>query len=276
MKGSQEHNDVARALSAALEPLIDVCLAIGVTSPELESLLRAAFVQRAFAKLPRHPRTQRGPSDTRVSLAAGVHRSEVSKIRAAGGVASAKGTMQTKERLYSKSARVLTGWTTDSRFTTSGGQPLDLPMERNKRHKSFEDLVDKYAPGNHPGSVLKELKRRGNVELVEPDIVRFKNLSAQSTGATENNVAQAAKRMKRLGETLFQNILNEESSRLYAEMKTIRLTDKEIALIRPVLVRRAKTFLDALEAEFPARGAAQVQDGTKKKIGVSVFSWDEE
>jgi hypothetical protein len=54
MKQPQEHSDIARALSAALEPLIDVCLAIGVTSPEIESLLRATFVQRAFAKLPRH------------------------------------------------------------------------------------------------------------------------------------------------------------------------------------------------------------------------------
>ena len=50
-----------KSMSAALEPLIDVCLKIGVTSPEIESLLRVAFVQRAFVKLPRHRRTGRGP-----------------------------------------------------------------------------------------------------------------------------------------------------------------------------------------------------------------------
>jgi Family of unknown function (DUF6502) len=275
MKPSQEHYDVAKALSAALEPLIDVCLAIGITSPEIESLLRVAFVQRAFAKLPRHVNTGRGPSDTRVSLAAGVHRSEVSKIRAAGGTTSAKGKMEIKERLYSKSARVLTGWTTDPRFMTSGGQPLDVPMERNKQRKSFEDLVDKYAPGNHPGSVLKELRRRGNVELVEPDIIRFKTLATRSSGATETNVAHAAKRMKRLGETLFQNILDAQQSRLYAETKTIRLTAEEIALVRPVLERRAKTFIEALESEFRARTSTSRHENAKK-IGVSVFSWDED
>ena len=275
MKPSQEHYDVARALSAALEPLIDVCLAIGITSPEIESLMRVAFVQRAFAKLPRHVNTGRGPSDTRVSLAAGVHRSEVSKIRAAGGTTSAKGSMETKERLYSKSARVLTGWTTDPRFTTSGGQPLDLPKERNKQHKSFEDLVDKYAPGNHPGSVLKELRRRGHVDLVEPDIIRFKSLSTRSSGATHANVAQAAKRVKRLGETLFQNILDTQQARLYAESKTVRLTAKEVALIRPVLERRAKTFLEALESELRARSSTSLHENIKK-VGVSVFSWDEE
>src|ERR1700683_3683235 len=107
MKASQENYDVAQALSAAFEPLIDLCLQRGFTSPEIESLLRATFVQRAFLKLPRHVRTGRGPSDSRVSLATGVHRSEVSKIRAAGGTASAKGTMEKKQRLYSKSTRIL-------------------------------------------------------------------------------------------------------------------------------------------------------------------------
>src|ERR1700730_559958 len=141
MKSSQEHTAVARALSSALEPLIDVCLTIGITSPEIESLLRATFVQRAFAKLPRHSRTGRGPSDSKVSLAAGVHRSEVSKIRAAGGAQGGQGAMEKQQRLYSKSARVLWGGTTDRLFMTSGGLPLALPMDRNKQHRSFEDLV---------------------------------------------------------------------------------------------------------------------------------------
>ena len=62
MKSSQEHIDVARALSAAFEPLIDVCLTIGITSPEIESLLRATFVQRAFVKLPRHAAPAAAPA----------------------------------------------------------------------------------------------------------------------------------------------------------------------------------------------------------------------
>ncbi len=204
---SNDHYNMAKALSAALEPLIDVCLKIGITSPEMESLLRVAFVQRAFEKLPRHANSGRGPSDSRVGIAAGVHRTEVTRIRTAGGTASARETMETKERLYSKSARVLHGWKTDSRFTTSGGLPLDLPMERNKQRRSFEDLVEKYAPGNHPGTVLKELRRRGNVELLDAEIIRFKSSTTRSKGVTPANVAQAAKRMKRLGETLFLKYL---------------------------------------------------------------------
>ena len=275
MKPSPEHYNIAKALGAALEPLIDVCLEIGITSPELESLLRVAFVQRAFAKLPRHSKTGRGPSDSRVAIAIGVHRTEVSKIRAAGGTTSARKTMETKERLYSKSARVLVGWTTDTKYLTSGGQPMNLPMERNKQRRSFEDLVDKYAPGNHPGTVLKELRRRGNVELLEENIIRYKSSTTRSTGATEANVAQAAKRMKRLGETLFQNILDPHSLRLFMETKSISLSAKQIALLRPILERRATTFLSALDGELVTRADTALNE-SPRRMGVSVYSWDEE
>jgi hypothetical protein len=275
MKSAQEHTDIARSLSAALEPLIDVCLTIGITSPEIESLLRATFVQRAFVKLPRHSRTGRGPSDSKVSLAAGVHRSEVSKIRAAGGAKGAKGTMEKKQRLYSKSARVLFGWTSDRRFTTSGGLPLDLPMEHNRQRRSFEDLVDKYAPGNHPGSVLKELRRRGNVDLLEDEIVRFKGTTTRSSGLTKSNVAGVARQIKRLGDTLVHNIVNAEKSRLYTETKTLSLSVEQLALIRAVLDRRAKTFIAALESECQTRITTGVK-GNIKQMGVSVFAWEED
>jgi Family of unknown function (DUF6502) len=275
MKSSQEQTDVARALSAALEPLIDVCLTLGITSPEIESLLRATFVQRAFVKLPRHSRTGRGPSDSKVSLAAGVHRSEVSKIRAEGGAAGAKGTMEKKQRLYSKSARVLLGWMADPRFMTSGGLPLDLPLERNKQRRGFEDLVDKYAPGNHPGSVLKELRRRGNVDLIGDDIVRFKGATTRSSGLTKSNVAGAARRMKRLGDTLVHNIVDAAQARLYVETKTLSLNAEQLALIRAVLERRAKTFIAALESECQTRIRTDVS-GNAKRMGVSVFAWEED
>jgi Family of unknown function (DUF6502) len=272
MKQSTKNYDVARALSAAFDPLIDVCLQLGITSPELESLLRSAFVQRAFDKLPPHSRTGSPPTTNKVSVATGVHRNEVSKIRA-GGSAMARETMQIKGQLYSKTARVLHGWSTDPRFTASGGSPLDLPLERNKQRRSFEDLVDKYAPGSHPGTVLKELRRRGNVELLDGDILRFKSASVQAKGVTPANVSKAALRMNRLGKTLFQKISDPEQARLYEETGKITLSARQMEIIRPILEERAKTFIKSVESEFVARGVKDADD--QRSIGVGVFSWDE-
>jgi hypothetical protein len=274
MKADSKLHDIARALSPALDPLIDVCLKLGVTSPEMESLLRVAFVQRAFEKLPRNTRTGRGPSMSKVSLAAGVHRTEVSKIRCAGGTTSANATMEKKKGLYSKSAKVLSGWTTDPRFMTSGGSPLDLPLERNPQRRSFEDLVDKYAPGIHSGSVLKELRRRGNVEVLD-DIVRFKSTEVRLTGLTKSNVAGAARKLKRLGETLVHNSANAGHSRLYTETPTWNLSAEQLTMLRAVLERRATAFISSLETECQNRTATG-GGGSTKRMGVSVFAWEED
>jgi Family of unknown function (DUF6502) len=272
---SPEQIDVARGLSEAFEPLIDVCLSLGITSPELEALLRAAFVQRAFVKLPRHPRTDRGPSDSRVSLATGVHRSEVAKIRSAPGATGVKSTMARKQQLYSRSARILQGWSTDARFLTSGGVPLDLPLERNRERRSFEDLVEKYAPGNHPGSALKELRRRGTVDLLEDGIVRFRLSASRTDGLTKANVASAARRMRQLGRTLVHNISNPKQRRLHAETAPMKLNAQQLALIQALLERRAKSFLDGIEGEFQVREESTLHQETKQ-VGISVYSWEEE
>jgi hypothetical protein len=69
--------------------------------------------------------------------------------------------------------------------------------------------------------------------------------------------------------------LDPQQLRLYLETKTINLNAKQIALVRPVLERRTRTFIAALESEFLARSVAGLKDNTKR-MGVSVFAWDEE
>src|SRR5271169_2586881 len=77
----RERLDVARALGLALEPVVDLCLGVGLTSPELETVLRAVFVRQAEAKLPSRSKTGKPASDVRIGLAVGLHRNEVHKLR---------------------------------------------------------------------------------------------------------------------------------------------------------------------------------------------------
>jgi hypothetical protein len=275
MKPSQDQLDIVRTLGEAFGPMIDLCLYLGVTSPELESLVRSAFVQRALSKLPHDTRTGKPASDNRVSIATGVHRSEVRQIRAAGGTAGAKATMAQKQRLYSKSSRVLTGWTTDFKFLSNGGFPLMLPIERQgKNTPSFPDLVKKYAPGTHPGSVLKELKRHRCVDVLEDEIVRFRSLTPKPIGVNKTNVALASRRLSRLGETLFQLILNPQKSRLYAETKTIEMSADEIQRMQSLLEQRGDLFIDWVEKELGYRREARLRTETKR-FGVALYSWEE-
>ena len=151
--------------------IIDVCLTTGITSPELEKILRAAFVARAFEKLPKHPKSGRPPTANKVAFATGLNWSDISKVRSAPRANAAKKLLETREQSPSKSARVIEGWLKDPVFLTSGGYPSDLPIKRLGKHRSFKDLVAKYAPSTPFGTLLKELTRRGHLQVLDGEIV---------------------------------------------------------------------------------------------------------
>src|ERR1039457_3849889 len=73
---------VSRAAMAAVEPLVELFLELGVTSPEAESLLRSVFVHKAREWLAKPITAEDSPSDARVSLVTGVHRNFVRSILA--------------------------------------------------------------------------------------------------------------------------------------------------------------------------------------------------
>jgi len=164
---SKDRFERAEVLAAALDPIIDICVRIGVNSTELESLVRVEFVRRLAETLPGNLRTGRGPSHEEIGLAAGLNRGEVQNILATG-TKSAELRMQKKARQHSKSERILSLWSKNTRYLSTSGLPLDLPLDLQPEGPSFSELVDKALPGKLPKTVLKELRRRGLVQLHQP------------------------------------------------------------------------------------------------------------
>ena len=60
MAQSKDRFERAEVLAAALDPIIDICVRIGVNSTELESLVRVEFVRRLAETLPGNLRTGLG------------------------------------------------------------------------------------------------------------------------------------------------------------------------------------------------------------------------
>ena len=267
MTSSPAHAKIGTALAAALEPLVDVCLDTGITCPEFESLLRVAFVLRAFDKLPRHPSSGRGPTANKVAVATGVHWEDVAKIRKLGGPVATQAAMQARESSSSKASRVVEGWTTDSRFMTSGGSPLNLPIRRNRERRSFADLVAKYAPSTHPGTLLNEMRRRGQVELLDGEIVRFRRATGRQGGLTPAAIAVATRHVKQLAETLFVNLANPDTPMHHEDTDTLRVSAEEFARIRPTLEKRFDSFVRSLKTEYSQRAGEQ-DDEVRFKVGV--------
>lgn len=271
MKASQEQYAIGAALVEALEPIIDVCLTAGITSPQLEDILRAAFVTRAFEKLPKHPKSGRPPTSNKVSFATGVSWPEIAKMRSTPRKNAATKVLGALEQSPSQAVRVIEGWLKDPAFLTSGGHPMDLPIRRIGKHQSFRDLGRKYAPKIPFGTLLKELTRRGHVQVLEGEIVRFKRATAKRGGMTASAIAEASGKVKKLADTLYQALDDQDPKQLYEESETLKLSADQIALIKPMLERRVKAFLLSVENEF--RGHIDKDRVEDQEFGVSVFSW---
>jgi hypothetical protein len=267
-KPLDERYDTASALSDVLDVVVDVCLDAGITSPELESMLRARFVHRAVEKVPRNPRTGARPTDVSVALTVGLHRVEVKRIREGGTAAKLKH----REQLYWKGGKVLRGWMEDSRFVTSSGHPMDLPIEADSRTPSFYELVARYLPNDYAPNVLKYLSRRGFVVVLPDEIVRFRSLTPSKGGITASNVAEAAARMRRLGTTLFDNLRHPQQAKVYAEMKPVSVGVEHQRAIENLLTARTGTFLRQTESEIRSLYRSGKKTDTVR-LGFSAFSW---
>lgn len=263
---------IGGALAEALQPLIDVCLESGITTIEFERIVRTAFVMRAFEKLPKHPRSGRPPTSHKVGFAVGLVHHAVSKIRReATAPNSAAAGRAKKRRGMAYADRLIQGWVEDPKFQTSGGQPLDLPIKPLSGRRSFQDLIDKHAPGKSAGVLLKELVRRGQVQLIDDEIARFKRATVKTPGLTAHGVAEAAKQMRRLGSTMYDNLREHDPLVIFDESKQARLTDMQIAMLRSRIQQKMKVLIQSVELEYPRQESGAEQP--TKLFGVGVYSW---
>jgi hypothetical protein len=149
---------LVRALRLALRPLVRLMLARGITYPYLADLLKSLFVEVADRdfRLGDKP-----PTDSRVSLVSGVHRKDVSRLRA---------LLQQDEAVVPavvpRGALLVAQWMGDSRFLDGDGEPMPLPRLASEGGEcSFESLVAGVNTDIRSRVVLDEWLRLGVVHL---------------------------------------------------------------------------------------------------------------
>ena len=270
----------AQVLRAALDPIIDICLRIGIHSAELESLVRVEFVQRAADTLPGNIKTGRGPSHEAIGLATGLNRGEVQSILATG-TKSAALRMRQKADKHSKSERILSLWSKHPRFLSLSGAPLDLPLDLQSEGPSFAELVNKALPGKLPKHVLRELRRRGLVQLLPDEIVRYRPGTARALPGelTADSLAYAAEQLRLLGNTLLQNMSQankEQPSKefgAYLASSPLTFTSDLMQVSKAAILQRMGSFVQSFEMEFGKKSKKIKTKTPTETIGVSVYTW---
>jgi hypothetical protein len=261
---------MARAAMAAVEPLVELLLEMGVTSPEAESLLRSVFVHKTRAWLARRNPGASKPSDARVSLVTGVHRNFVRRI-----LAEPPKIAEARQQKGNRASRMLKAWHSDPVFLDSSGKPRDLPEKGSS--PSFHSLATMYLPSAAPGVVLEELRRAGLVQMLSDERVRVRSRTFRMHGLNLSSVADVGSRARELLETLGNNLHHPDSRRFFDSMPVIEIEEGRIAAVREIIGRRATTFLAGMEHELATAVNASKRGKSKRKIkvGLTVFETEQ-
>ena len=258
---------MARALMAAVGPLVEMLLEMGVTSPEAESLLRSVFVHRARAWLARQRAGRAPPSDARISLVTGVHRNFVRQL-----LAEPPRIAKSRQQKGSRADRLLSAWHSDPKYLDGSGRPRDLPQRGSS--PSFQSLATTYLPGTAPGVVLDELKRAGLVQHLSADRLRVRSRSIRVYGLSLASAAEVGYRTQEFIEALSYNLHSPDHRRFLESMPTIEIEENRVAAVREIIGRRASTFLARMEHELAVaiQTSKKHDRGRRIKVGLTLFA----
>jgi hypothetical protein len=257
---------MARAAMAVIEPLVEMLLEMGVTSPEAESLLRSMFVHRARAWLARLDPAGAEPSDARIALVTGVHRNFVRHI-----LAEPPRIAKARQQKGSRSARLLNAWYSDPQYLDADGKPLELPEKGAA--PSFQSLVGAYLPGTAAGVLLEELKRGAQVQLLPDDRVRVRSRTARARGLTQESAAEIGERARELVQTMRYNLRHPDERRPFESIAGIDIDEEALAAARDLIGRRVMAFLARLEQELASQAPSARRGSGRRRIRVAVTAF---
>jgi len=260
---------LARSAMAAVEPLVELFLELGITSPQAESLLRGLFVHKARQWLAALSVDGESPSDVRVSLVTGVHRNFVRRI-----LAEPPRIAAAREQKKHRTARLLEAWHTDPAYLDSSGKPRDL--SKKAAEPSFHTLAAAYAPGAAPGVVLQELQRAGVVQSLPEERVRVRSRTFRVHGINASGMSDVGSRGRELLHTLIHNLRHPDARLLCDSMASIEVDALRIPAIRDLIARRTGNFLVALEQELGIEASLSHRKKSRKRVKVGLTAFESE
>jgi hypothetical protein len=151
---------LVQALRRVLQPLVRLMLAKGITFQYLSELLKSVYVEVAERDFRIEDKP---PTDSRISLMSGVHRKDVSRLRA-----ELQAEQPAAPSVVTLGANLVAVWLGTPTYLDGAGQPLALARYRSEGGEcSFEALVASVNSDIRSKVVLDEWLRLGIVRIDE-------------------------------------------------------------------------------------------------------------
>jgi uncharacterized protein DUF6502 len=259
------------ALGAArtiFETLVPHLIESGVTSAEVETLLRAVCVHEVARSFVRNGRR---PNASQISIKTGVDRHVVADIlRSPPRVNTA---LQTRRDAAS---RVIAGWLSDSRYFKNG-KALALPVgDAQSRGPSVWSLVEDHAPGVWPRLVINELIRVDLVEVLPNGTLRCAHQPNSDSGEPTSVVNESSTQLLR--DAIYSQLYDMKSGhrRSWRRAHSVQITRDKVPLVRKMVRDRLDSVVAALadELDSPRWRPGRTDIGRKILIGINAFSFE--
>ena len=173
---------------------------------------------------------------SRLSIATGVHRSDVMRIHREGAI---------KEVSTNLITRVIGAWKTHPEYTTSSGRPRVLSADTDD--SEFAGLVAHLTKDTHAGTVLFEMERVGLVERSRNG-VKLKSKMFDASKNPEEAYRMLGQDSEALISCIHENVFEDvEISNLHIRTVFDNVRKRDVPRIREWLVEHGGKFHDKVE-----------------------------
>jgi hypothetical protein len=262
--GSDVEQALTRVMAQLLGPLARLAIARGVKFPQVQELLKQAFVQAA-----RGQDAEPGLRDiSRVATASGLTRREVTRLSQRQPPARGEHS--------SPATQLFTRWASDRKLRDGRGRPRTLP--RQGPAPSFEALAHSVTRDVHPRRLLDELVRLGlashndrtdTVRLIREAFVPRDDQS-RMLGFLGHNVGD------HLAASV-ANVLDDDRRHFEQALFVDELSDASIEAAKKLIQAQWRALTAALVPELEDLLAADKrgQPQPQRRLRVGLYSYDE-
>lgn len=255
------------AVRQLLKPLARLAVSRGLTHATVDEMLRAAFVEVAYAAYPQLLEHRRV---SRISAATGINRREVTRL------VEARARQPEPARSYPSEA--FARWTTHSEYLDKDGRPRALP--RLGPAPSFESLAQSVTRDMHPRSLLEELIRLGLAEHDEPsDRVSLNRAAFVPKGDEARMVGFMAANLGDHFNAAVDNVLAVGKEHFEQAIYADGLSDASLARLRELVTQHWQAMtnelvprIEKMIAEDDAAGIGSTA-GAGSRMRIGLFSY---
>lgn len=247
-----------RALWRILRPLARFCLEHGVSAPELNELMKSAFVTEGQARLKRLGETQ---TKSRLAVMSGLTRPDVSRLW----------NWQPDDETAARSRvnygqRLIAAWLREGEYRDAAGQPAPLPLSGPD---SFDSLVAQHGANMPAKAVLSDLLARGLVEERDGQVHLLSPSYIPRGPSAEKLMLMATDAAGLLG-TLEHNLRGDAPPRFERKVSFRHLSPEGVELLQKAAATQGQSLLEELDRKLAPHARDRAKPGTAH-AGLGIF-----